>query len=895
MKPDKSYLSLYKGKGRTNKLLLLLLVAQTCLLILFRITIPVPLALTEELLGKYKTQNISFEVEQTTFTFPDEITVKKFVLLTNGHKTAVANDLKIQYPFLQLPWGEWKDLKEVKAKSFSLHAMGENQPRLQMEDLDFKRLGNGLHFMNAFIRADHSYLQVKGALDMEYIKSLFKTPPKKKQRFDLSESLDLALSYTKEARTALKETGSLHLQSFINCSLDKGEVHLSQLDEDGPPPPVSLRGLRATVQILKKDAQNHFASLQADLKDFSIKSGSFSTQFKNLSFSNQSIPFQHLNTLKRNWGESRVSIGETEFSGRIEGTLPSCGIVSNSTDGVEAGMFFSESNRTQIALGYQYDSILSLHGEALLVPKLFDLYCHTKKGRLRVIDGDESTLALFRNNDQNRNLGPMHFRFTTPRLSVMETPDGMFLLKGIIAPDYSISVDSAQAKLGQSEVTGTYFQSWFPHNFRFLLNGTFLPTDINNWFGSWWRSIWTDFGFDGEIPWGDFSISGEWGSSGSNTTTYGMVRTQKLSYNDFAISKSSALVETDFNQTTVRTSIWHPTGQLRGNLSFPRDRLPGGKLLSFDFNGDYPLNKGRKTFGPEVERYLNDINATNLLCEASGSIFESPKDTPGENNQTNYKIKISTDQNASFWTIPTQYLHGGEITYRNLVTSGKFRSIGLAKGMATLDFISEKQADNQALDFTFNLRGADRTALVSALSKANLLSPETQKHITENIHSTDESPGKIDLRIQAKGPFGKFLQFNGTGHVRLIEKSLQKVNLLGVISKKLDAIKLPIPSGSFSFEMVEIPFRLENDQVHSTNIVLSGPLSRLEAAGRLNLVSGELDVTARLKLIGNLKIPILKNIINLADPLAKITKIRISGDWKKPKTEFISSLDKILP
>ena len=124
---------------------------------------------------------------------------------------------------------------------------------------------------------------------------------------------------------------------------------------------------------------------------------------------------------------------------------------------------------------------------------------------------------------------------------------------------------------------------------------------------------------------------------------------------------------------------------------------------------------------------------------------------------------------------------------------------------------------------------------------------------------------------------------------------MQKVNLLGVISERLDAIKLPIPSGSFSFEMLEIPFRLENDQLHSDNIVLTGPLSRLEAAGHLNLASGDLDVTSRLKLIGNLKIPILRNIINLADPLPKITEIRISGDWKKPKVEFVTPLGKILP
>ena len=149
------------------------------------------------------------------------------------------------------------------------------------------------------------------------------------------------------------------------------------------------------------------------------------------------------------------------------------------------------------------------------------------------------------------------------------------------------------------------------------------------------------------------------------------------------------------------------------------------------------------------------------------------------------------------------------------MTSGRFPSIGLGNGMATLDFTSAKQAGNRILDFKFDLKGADQSAFLSAISRAEAFSPETRKLIGDYAASDSDSSGKIDLRIQAKGPFESFLQFTGTGHVRLIEKGLQKVNLLGGISERLDAIKLPLPSGSFSFETLEIPFRLESDQVYS--------------------------------------------------------------------------------
>ena len=892
MKPDKSYLSLHKGSDGVIKLLFVLFVGQVLLLSLCRITIPVPVGLAQNLLEDHQTKGISFDFEQIMFSFPNKVTARKFVIRKSGGEIAVANQLEIQYPLLKLAWGQGGDLNGLKAKSLTLHSMGEAKSCLHVDDLDLHRKQNGEYILNASIQSDHSSLKMKGSLDFDYLKSLFKPLPKKKSRFDLSESMDRVLGSVEELRSALRQTGSLHLKSFVQGS-PGGELGLSQSDEGIQLPETKARGLRAHLRISDRGDQNHVVSLKLKLKDFSIRGERIETVLKNLSFSNQSISFRHLNTLRDNFGESRLRVGETVLRGRLEGRLPPFSILSNSTKGLEEGMLFSESNRTKVALGYRYDSLVTLHGEAILAPKFFDLYCNTKKGRLRVIEGNESTLSVFRNETHTRSVAPMHFRATTSRLSVMESPEGAFSLKGTIAPDYSISVDSVWTKLGKSEVSGTYSQSWFPHNFRFLLRGDFLPTDVNNWFGSWWKSIWHDFLFGEVTPWADFSISGDWLASGSDTTTYGMVRSQQMSYREFAVSRSSALVETDSNQTSVRAIVRHKEGQLKGDLSFPRNTPPGGKLLSFDFNGDYPLNEGRRAFGPKVEKYLADFNATNLLCEASGSIFMPLEDASGESNQTHCKIKISTDQNASLWNVPVKHIHGGYVSYENLVTSGRFPSIGLGNGMATLDFTSEKQASNRILDFKFDLKGADQSAFLSAISRAKPFTPETRKLIGDYVASDSDSLGKIDLRIQAKGPFEGFLQFTGTGHVRLIEKGLQKVNLLGGISERLDAIKLPLPSGSFSFETLEIPFRVESDQVYSDNILLTGPLSKLEAAGRLNLVSGEIDVTSKLKLIGNLKIPIVSNIINLADPLPKITEIRISGNWKNPTSEFVNPLDKI--
>ena len=43
-----------------------------------------------------------------------------------------------------------------------------------------------------------------------------------------------------------------------------------------------------------------------------------------------------------------------------------------------------------------------------------------------------------------------------------------------------------------------------------------------------------------------------------------------------------------------------------------------------------------------------------------------------------------------------------------------------------------------------------------------------------------------------------------------------------------------------------------------------------------------MDLLARFQVAGNLNIPILKQIVNLADPLSKLSKLKIQGHWDDP-------------
>jgi hypothetical protein len=73
------------------------------------------------------------------------------------------------------------------------------------------------------------------------------------------------------------------------------------------------------------------------------------------------------------------------------------------------------------------------------------------------------------------------------------------------------------------------------------------------------------------------------------------------------------------------------------------------------------------------------------------------------------------------------------------------------------------------------------------------------------------------------------------------------------------------------------------------NLQLTGPISKISSKGSFNLSSGTLDIIAKLSLIGNLPLPIIKNLVQLADPISRMAEIKITGNISKPKWELLLS------
>jgi hypothetical protein len=155
--------------------------------------------------------------------------------------------------------------------------------------------------------------------------------------------------------------------------------------------------------------------------------------------------------------------------------------------------------------------------------------------------------------------------------------------------------------------------------------------------------------------------------------------------------------------------------------------------------------------------------------------------------------------------------------------------------------------------------------------------------LTDFNASKPTDTGLIDLSLNTSGNSSDLMSFKGTGMIKLQDKQLSKVQLLGFISKGLSELPLPFPNGTLNFNKLEGLFELENGKILFDQLALTGLLSRIISKGSFDLITGELDILSKIQIIGNIPIPIINQIAKLTDPLSIFAEIKISGNWQNPK------------
>ena len=586
-----------------------------------------------------------------------------------------------------------------------------------------------------------------------------------------------------------------------------------------------------------------------------------------------------------------ISSGDTELNGKIKGLIRPVDLIykksSSSTslqlitsnESIESCIKFSESNNQK-----------RLEGFANFEPNLFNLEFLKNEEYLKVFTGDSLQLRFNRNPDATTASFTTLVSVCAKNFSALETPCGNYDFIGEIDKDLNIEIREALGIMGNSKVRGSYSQVWNPHSYEFRVKGYCFPPDIKNWLGNWWSNIWKHFSFPQKAPYGDFIISGIWGGEIGNSRTIGFVDSGQINYKGFRIIDADVLVKVDNNSTKISSyKIQHEKGNLSGNLTFPRKHLKSPVFLSFKLDGQYPLNDARATFGEQFEKTVKDINATSLFCYGSGEILSKNE---GANTHSNFKLEVQSIDPVIVNGFEINEIHG-RIDKKDNITRGNFPFLKIANGQGQLNFESETNGTEDKIKLDFSLKEASKSLLFKNIRRANKASTFKKLSQDENEFILDEdnnsNGGSMSLAIKAEGPINNPLQFEGTGIVQIKEPKIGQINFFGKISEGLSNLKIPLPSGAFSFNELTVPFKLDNETMFFDNMILTGPLSRVKASGSFNLSSQTVDLIARISLVGNLPLPIIKNLLQFADPISKIAEIKMTGNYLDPKWELIFS------
>ena len=809
----------------------------------------------------YLDSDSTIEVDNLYYSFPNKFWIKDLEFKKSKAFTIYSSNIEISLDLYRLINKSTKSIARVNFKEARFVSYKGNC--ISLKNFLYKCTETSIA-LDTEILSDSVKIELLGLLETDNIinkiDTILNTFPDfdadQKQKHDFYNMIN-------------DSNASLNLYSLVFLG-DNLEINISQ---DG------------SAGNIASDA-NAFVEVQSKHKQTQISCLLSCTQL-NLNYDNQLFSIESVDvdskfskSQKDNFLFSlHAFIGECSMNGKFSGTLPTSSIYYNAENNSSSLVIINESDFCESFVSLILkDNILDFTGNSYIIPSACDIFLNNTKSQKKLIGGDNLIINFNKKHLQGVEIKPIAgFTIEANNFSVLESPPGEFHINGVLSENWEVSVENSFGKFGSSEATIDFSQKWYPLAYNFEIEGNCLPTDINSWMSDWWEKIWVDFNFSSKIPYGSFSIAGIWGQNSQDSKTIGSVNAHEFSYRGLPIREAEIVVDVESNLTSVNAKeIVHDTGNIKGNLYFPRKISPSPYFMMFDFEGNYPLNKGKNILGQNLKDSIADINATSIECKVKGKIADQSE------NDHELEMKIWSPENFTYRNFRLSDLVG-EVTYSKGITRGSIDNINFADGTSNLEFDLNQTNDTENLSLKLMMNDVKTTEFLRSISLESELLMDKNKSLDLNSASAED---RMNLFFKAKGPASNLLQMEGSGKVELKHKNLSQINFLGPISSELSKLTF-IPIGSFSFEKMNAVFNLDHEIIYFSPLVLEGIISKITSKGSLNLSSGDLDMLARVNLIGNFPVPGIKQIVGLADPISKITEFKVFGPWHNPKWKIM--------
>ncbi len=467
-----------------------------------------------------------------------------------------------------------------------------------------------------------------------------------------------------------------------------------------------------------------------------------------------------------------------------------------------------------------------------------------------------------------------------------------------------IDVQQAVLTTDRYTVEGSFREELDTHRYRFLLEGNVDPLEIDFLIDAdWWKPLWEDFTFHGQLPYSNIDIQGIFGEGNKDKTFFGYNELRDLTYQGVEVESFTAMLWRE----PARIILYDMRGRGESgafNAGIQFNYTPDGEdrtSLAFAAATTLPLRQAAALAGKEALSYVDDFTLTAApRLQVNGLTIDQPGD-----NALYLKIIADMDAQTTYEGFVFDHLafHGFKkpdvLQLRQIV-------FGMAGGEGTgqADVKLSEGDESSEMALGLSLRGASYTKLQQAIpllarhekdpvaggaapaKDASAQPPSADTASDKAAREKDSDLAKIDFDINAQGKTGDVATFRGYGQLGVRDALLGQFHLFGGLSRAMQAIGLNL--GTVDFTKGQAPFVLGKGYAHFPRVTISGPTARIDANGNLNLDTNELDFYLSLYPLGGIDVPIISQIFSAINPLTDVVEAQLGGSFNKPdwKVDF---------
>ncbi len=446
--------------------------------------------------------------------------------------------------------------------------------------------------------------------------------------------------------------------------------------------------------------------------------------------------------------------------------------------------------------------------------------------------------------------------------------------------DGHVLCDNLVLRQGESLAHGLYEMDTATFDFRFLLTGGLRPNGIAGWFHDWWTHFWADFDFSKSLPVADVDVSGRWGSLAATRV---FVQAE---------GAATGLRGAAFDHVSTRLFVrpqWDDIlyfkveqGAQAAKGSFARltnlDQNTWSRMV-FSVDSSLPLGTMEQLFGKDASELFSPYRfVTAPQLKLAGHV-ESPASPEGLHQEID--IALSSTGAVSFHNFPlsdlvfTARYHNGELELPSL-------ALGFADGRATGSAKVWGDGKDRRVSFDFALANANLGATIRTLNFTPEAKPKPgEKNISQRLES-----GRLNLTLNAQGPYNDFYGFTGKGTADITGADLGQINLFGVLSELLKKTVI-LNFSSFSLDKLNAEFAVDGPRLKFGNLKITGPTAAIDAKGDYGLQDHQLDFKAKIFPLDESKYMVLSPIKLLLSPFSNALEVKLLGTLAAPEWVFV--------